>query len=103
MAVCRRMDSVKFWRRLRRPTSGLVLTSALLITGLAWSQAEPGGDSSANTDPAVGAAADAGTVATSDDSAVALLDAFVAEVRDLAAGFEQSRFDESGELRTTIA
>lgn len=86
MAVCRRMDSVKFWRRLRRPTSSLVLASGLLVAGFAWSQAEQGNDS-----------ATPGADAASDDSAVALLDAFVAEVSDLLAGFEQSRIDETGD------
>jgi len=83
------MDSVKFWRHLRRSTTSLVVTPALLVTGLAWSQAEPGGDSAV--------VADIGLNATSDEGAVALLDAFVAEVRDLSAGFEQRRYDEAGE------
>ena len=103
MAVCRRMDSVKFWRRLRRPIDGLVLGSGLLITGLAWPQAEQGEDPALIADPVAGAASDAGaavdagTIGISDDSAVALLDAFFAEVRDLSAAFEQQRFDEAGE------
>ena len=78
------MDSVKFWRRLRRSTTSLVVSPALFVTGLAWSQAEPVDNSAANT--------------TSDPGAIALLDAFVAEVGDLSAGFEQRRYDEAGEL-----
>lgn len=77
------MDSVKFWRRLRRPTTSLVVIPALLVNGLAWSQAAPGDDSAAAT--------------TADSAAVALLDAFDADVHDLLARFEQRRFDESGE------
>ena len=67
------MDSVKFLRRLRRPIISLVVSQGLLVAGLAWSQAEQ------------------------DEGAIALLDAFVAEVHDLSAGFEQHRFDETGE------
>jgi outer membrane lipoprotein carrier protein len=74
------MDSVKFWRRLRRPITSLVVAESLFVAGFAWSQAEQG------------------AAAASDESAVALLDAFVAEVADLSADFEQRRYDESGEL-----
>jgi outer membrane lipoprotein carrier protein len=68
------MDSVKFWRRLRRPITSLVVALGALVSSLAWPQD-----------------------ATSDAGALALLDAFVTDVRDLTAGFEQRRFDESGE------
>lgn len=96
MAVCRRMDSVKFLRRLRRSISRFVVIPGLFVAGLAWSQAEQGGDAAVATAPA-DARPDAGANPTSDASAIALLDAFVAEVRDLSAGFEQQRFDEDGE------
>ncbi len=77
------MDSVKYWRRLRRPTTSLVVIPAIFVSGLAWPQAQPRDDAAANT--------------ASDSGAMALLDAFVAEVQDLSTGFEQRRFDESGE------
>jgi outer membrane lipoprotein carrier protein len=77
------MDSAKFWRRLRRPIISLACAQGLFVAGLAWSQVKPGDSSAA--------------AATSDESAVALLDSFVADVQDLSAGFEQSRYDEFGE------
>jgi outer membrane lipoprotein carrier protein len=77
------MDSVKFWRRRRRPTTSLIAGPALLVMGLAWSQAEPGDSPGADL--------------ASDPGAVALLDAFAAEVGDLSASFEQRRYDEAGE------
>ena len=77
------MDSGKCWRHLRRPITSLVVALGLSVTGPAWSQAGP----------AEIPGADAG----SDAGAIALLDAFVAEVRDLCAAFEQHRFGEDGE------
>jgi outer membrane lipoprotein carrier protein len=70
------MDFVKFSHRRRRPITSLVASLCFLSAGLVSAQTEQG------------AAA---------DGASDLLDAFYAEVRDLAADFVQERFSAAGE------
>jgi outer membrane lipoprotein carrier protein len=67
------MDFVKFSHRRRRPIASLVAVLCCFASGVVWPQAVQG-----------------------PGSADELLDAFVADVRDLSAGFEQQRFDQNG-------
>jgi outer membrane lipoprotein carrier protein len=95
LAVCNRMDLVKFWLRRRRPISAGILAAifACCASHAALAQGDPGAGVSTRD------AAQPETELPSDDAAKsAALDTFMANVDDLSAHFEQQDFDADGVL-----
>jgi outer membrane lipoprotein carrier protein len=101
LAACKRTDFVKYSPHRRRATSrnGLVYWAVFWVS-LSVSAQDDSRDVQ-GTGTGAGAGAGAGEAISKSEATV--LERFVAEVSDLTAGFEQSRFDADGELIEEVA